>query len=480
MIMHETEIEELEEKLKDYAFYKAVFSDNQQEASYHYTEYTEAVNRGIVPNVVLREGKLKGVLYRVLAFSLNGVIPEDVRIRAARLVGELPEAVIERELTEPKGFTYVYQDEEEEEEECLSSLYQSFNGIYFAAVASEREEEICCPVTVYVADENELQIWPVAGKYIHIGYEKGDWEYEEGEPDLFGLFGSMMDQAIEAKYAQDPGMQQELKQRAKELMQSFEASKEPDDWAAMTFEEYREVLREVLSFPEPDPVRIRERDPYLIRFAVLLAAPAANVYGYSAEGLEPDAHTRAKEGRAWNYLKEAWGIENREDLINTLDWLFKSGQTEDYRLYYEAESPEDMISDDMDAQERKIAALEYTVVCEMKEVTDMNTMLAWDLGRAVMLTRWGCYTGLLTRKEAEQMLRDIALGIVSVFHSWGEYAAAYLFGALYWSYPDSTKAEASEYFIDLFHVIQNLLTAGEWSRIPWIEEVLEPNVPDIR
>ena len=471
--MYEAEIEELKEKLEDPAFYKAVFRDNPQEASYHYTEYTEAANRGVVPNVILREGALEGVWYRILAFSLNGVLPEDIRIRAAGLVGKLSEDEIAKELSDPKGFTYVFEDGEEN---ALSAIYRSMNGIYFLAAASGDQEEISCPVTVYVADDDELQIWPVAGKYIHMEYEKEDGECEAWEPDLFGLLGTVMDQAIETKYAQDPDMQRELKQRARELMQSFEEpGEESDDWAAMTFEEYRDVISEVRALPERDPVRFRRKDPYLIRFAVLLSAPAAKGSGCLTEGLEPDIHTPSREAKARNYLKEAWEIESREDLIDTLDWLFKAGQTEDYRLYYEAGSPEDMISDDMDEQERRIARLEYTVVREMKEVTDRNTLLAWDLGRAVLLARWGCYTGLLTGRETEQILQDTALGILSVFGSWREYGAAYLFGALYWSYPDSSKAEASEYFIDLFHLIQGFLAeGGEWSRNPWIEGLTDP------
>lgn len=485
--MYEEEIKTLREDLEEYAFYKAVFSEDEQEATYHYMEYTEADEKGIAPNILLREGETNGIHYRILAFSVMGPIPEDVERRLRKEAVNASDSVIAHEVTEPKGFSSYY----DENGECgadfvLMPMYKELNGIFLIVIASEEKAEIDCPVTVFVIDESGMQFWPVASGYIGLEYETGSAGPEEQSTDIFQFFGTVLESAIGSKYADDPDKQEELRSQMNGLFEQFGMGREDgetepegssDDWAAMSFEEFREVFDEVGELQEQDPITVRENDPYLVSFAALLSAVVSKLYRFSPGGLEPDVHTPAKERKVAAVLEDAWEIKSREDLIDTLDWLFKAGQTEDYRLYYESESLEDMVLEDMEEEEVLIAQKEFAVVKEFRDMTDMNTMLAWDLGRAVMLARWGYFVGLLTRKETEQMLKDIAVSIVQIFDSWRDFGKAYLFGGLYWSYPDGSKADTSEYFIDMYHMITELLgkeakDSGEWKKNPWIKEII--------
>ena len=488
--MYEERVRKLTANLEDYAYYKAVFSEDEQEAQYHYTEYQRAKERGIAQNMVLRDGEEKGIYYRVFAFPTEGGRADETSL-SQETVKALADAIdkvsfdeLVRETVEPKGFSTLF---DEGGDGSLESVCHRFPGIGIGVIASEKKEEIECPVTVYVKDELGVMFWAVADKYIDVEYERGSAGYEESENALFELFGTMMESAIQNQCADDPEKQRELRAAMDSLMKQFGADSEEfgseaamededgipgseDDWAALSFEEYKEILNEVMELPEEEPEAVSEEAPYWKRFAVLLSALSAKTWKFPVDTLELGKATPVKEKRVREILDDAWGVKTREDLISTLDWLFKEGQTEDYRMYYEAESVEDVLLEDMEPEEERAARAEYRVVSKMRDVTNMNTMLAWDLGRGVMLARLGYFAGMLTRRETEQMLSDIAVGLTGIFSSWREYAAAYLFGAMYWSYPDSSKADTSELFIDLYHMVKELLAEnGEWRRNPWIE-----------
>ena len=59
-------------------------------------------------------------------------------------------------------------------------------------------------------------------------------------------------------------------------------------------------------------------------------------------------------------------------------------------------------------------------------------MAGWDVGRAAMLARWGCYLGWLTESEAVGILWDLSQRVMEELHSWREFAQSYLFGGLMW------------------------------------------------
>ena len=45
-------------------------------------------------------------------------------------------------------------------------------------------------------------------------------------------------------------------------------------------------------------------------------------------------------------------------------------------------------------------------------------MAGWDIGRAAMLTRWGCYLGGITENEAVGIRWDISRKAAEKLHSW--------------------------------------------------------------
>ena len=99
-------------------------------------------------------------------------------------------------------------------------------------------------------------------------------------------------------------------------------------------------------------------------------------------------------------------------------------------------------------------------------------MAGWDVGRAAMLTRWGCYLGWITESEAVGIPWELSQKVVEELHSWREFAQSYLFGGLMWKLlcGDSSAGSYLGYLAD---AATDLLTGkaeqdnGQWRDCPW-------------
>ena len=101
-------------------------------------------------------------------------------------------------------------------------------------------------------------------------------------------------------------------------------------------------------------------------------------------------------------------------------------------------------------------------------------MTGWDVGRAAMLARWGCYLGWITEGEAEGILWEFSQRAVERLHSWRQFASSYLFGGLMWKLLCGDSAVES-YLGYLTDAAIDLLTGkpedneGQWKECPWPE-----------
>lgn len=101
-------------------------------------------------------------------------------------------------------------------------------------------------------------------------------------------------------------------------------------------------------------------------------------------------------------------------------------------------------------------------------------MTGWDVGRAAMLARWGCYLGWITEGEAEGILWELSQHAVERLHSWRQFASSYLFGGLMWKLLCGDSAVES-YLGYLTDAAIDLLTGkpedneGQWKECPWPE-----------
>lgn len=138
---------------------------------------------------------------------------------------------------------------------------------------------------------------------------------------------------------------------------------------------------------------------------VSLSAPVSRDSGASRNTLYP--YTRIDDDSARRWLAEQWEITSREELVDRLDDLSRSG----YRA----------------------RALQVTGVAP----------LAWDAALYVDITRRGFGCGLIDEPDAWTALKNIVPAVVGTYGSWQEYAAHYLLGRQVWREGLQGRAESA-------------------------------------
>ena len=130
------------------------------------------------------------------------------------------------------------------------------------------------------------------------------------------------------------------------------------------------------------------------------------------------------------------------------------------------------MDDTMDEDDRESVCRAWRFAQRYKAQYAPGFMAGWDIGRAAMLTRWGCYLGWITESEAVGILWDLSQKVVEELHSWREFAQSYLFGGLMWKLlcGDSSAGSYLGYLAD---AATDLLTgkaeqdSGQWRDCPW-------------
>ena len=146
-------------------------------------------------------------------------------------------------------------------------------------------------------------------------------------------------------------------------------------------------------------------------------------------------------------LSEYYGIEDRISALETLSWLYKRG----HRVYFAALKPlaagraevADASALDEEEQERlgeylaniKEALpdlLERKFLRSAGELADIS-IIAWDMGRLVLVTRCCFEAGYIDEEEAWECINRAAASSRNAYASWREFAAGYVAGRAMWS-----------------------------------------------
>jgi len=178
-------------------------------------------------------------------------------------------------------------------------------------------------------------------------------------------------------------------------------------------------------------------------------------------------------------LRKWWNINNRHDLLKTLQWIEEGGHRKSYddcvktlREHGQLTPPPETfyavdVSMIPNRQERTLA-----VVRIIHARFDKKGLVGWDFSRYVSLCRWGAHAGYLTEEEAWKKIMPAARLLQSTFQSWEELAYNYRLGRLYWSpMKDETK---------LINAQDKLRTAyySPWAGLPWQTNLLPSQQQD--
>lgn len=252
---------------------------------------------------------------------------------------------------------------------------------------------------------------------------------------------------------------------------------EPELTLALEQELYR-VLEEKLAWldtlPEPEPVPYAKNDPRWSRFGILLSGIISTVNDHDLDGMDVEEHIPVLEQRIVSLVRRSWGINGRGELLDTLRYLTREGYALRYQIYCEAETPEELFEEDTDEEEQESICRGWRFVQHFKSRYRPEFLLGWDIGRAAMLARWGCYLGWITEGEAVGILWELSQKAVQELHSWREFARSYIFGGLMWKLICGDGA-AESYLGYLADAATDLLTGsaeeeeGQWRECPWPE-----------
>lgn len=252
---------------------------------------------------------------------------------------------------------------------------------------------------------------------------------------------------------------------------------EPELTLALEQELYR-VLEEKLAWldtlPEPEPVSYAKNDPRWSRFGILLSGIISTVNDHDLDGMDVEEHIPVLEQRIVSLVRRSWGINGRGELLDTVRYLTREGYALRYQIYCEAETPEELFGEDTDEEEQESICRGWRFVQHFKSRYRPEFLLGWDIGRAAMLARWGCYLGWITEGEAVGILWELSQKAVQELHSWREFARSYIFGGLMWKLICGDGA-AESYLGYLADAATDLLTGsaeeeeGQWRECPWPE-----------
>ena len=231
------------------------------------------------------------------------------------------------------------------------------------------------------------------------------------------------------------------------------------------------------SLPEGNKIKVKNGDEYIEKFEIMLSGILSYINGHDNDTLDVEEHSEFFHERINYILTEFWGIENKDDVYNTVAWLLNEGHTDEYLGYANADTVDELIDEDMDEEEIEIAKNGFEFTKYFKDKLPENIILGWDYGRAAAIVRWSYFMNYISEEEAWEILDKIAGVMIGAFNSWKEFGISYIVGGLFWTYRKDPSETYSRYY-ETVEALEGLLTETgeeedrEWLRNPWIEEVL--------
>ena len=231
------------------------------------------------------------------------------------------------------------------------------------------------------------------------------------------------------------------------------------------------------SLPEGNKIKVKNGDEYIEKFEIMLSGILSYINGHDNDTLDVEEHNEFFHERINYILTEFWGIENKDDVYNTISWLLNEGHTDEYLGYANADTVDELIDEDMDEEEIEIVKNGFEFAKYFKDKLPENIMLGWDYGRAAAIVRWSYFMNYISEEEAWEILDKIAGVMIGAFNSWKEFGISYIVGGLFWTYRKDPSETYNRYY-ETVEALEGLLTETgeeedrEWLRNPWIEEVL--------
>lgn len=165
------------------------------------------------------------------------------------------------------------------------------------------------------------------------------------------------------------------------------------------------------------------------------------------EALTSLSSARPAENNA-NILRNFWKIENRGQLLFTLNWLKYEGHSQELIRKHRF----------------KTLSKEQTLLIEQyPHLLTHQGLVAWDYGRYSSLVRWAHTAGYVDALEAWELLEEIRPRLQSLYASWKEYITNYFYGRAFYDHNDPKQNIANSRTADF--LLNNPFS--RWHAIDW-------------
>ena len=166
-------------------------------------------------------------------------------------------------------------------------------------------------------------------------------------------------------------------------------------------------------------------------------------------------------------LRRDWGINNRNELLETLIEVEKDG----FAPYLDSmkvlimENNGNMEQIFKESQYSEYGKRRLLFVLENWEIYKSINIKSWDMGRNIALCRWGYDVGYLSEDEAWEKIMYFAKQIQPIYKSWNEYGFSYYLGRIFWA---SGFGPVEEYINKTEQIYKKLIgESGHWNKLKW-------------
>ena len=153
--------------------------------------------------------------------------------------------------------------------------------------------------------------------------------------------------------------------------------------------------------------------------------------------------------QAQQSLSSSWGVENADDLIETVDWLMAEGHNQDALdalLEYNAGGETQRDAFDAKLKEQGLddgTYISLLAAFDAQAAYGDGAIAAWDLSRVGTVMGFGYAAGYCTYEEALDKILEAALKAQALYGSWEDFNKSYLYGYSYWSEESIEDSQSS-------------------------------------
>lgn len=169
-------------------------------------------------------------------------------------------------------------------------------------------------------------------------------------------------------------------------------------------------------------------------------------------------------------LEEWWEVTDRQTALETIAWLLNEGQhagADPALAEIRKRGLEDIAEEEKADEDSKIgdafAIAEFMTKVNESSVEELpETVLGWDLVRAVNMARWTFICGYVSEDEMWETMRATATTAKETFHSWEAYGKSFAVGRGVWRGDTDDYETADEVVRTLLHKEESPWKEFEW------------------